>query len=450
MRRDLVSYSILALVLGALGLLAWFTRHPESAYLERAQSWPLLGPVVSAFRASYIPPEPSAEPTARETAGNGDLTETIQDYVSAGEAVTSRAIWLGPETAIFQEPDFGSSEIARTDDYARLPIVRQVEDWYLISRGSQVGWVYLEDYYTSEEPPLGSAPAPVLPLASLPPNPDRLQLGRLVMGEDGLEGRMGPYLLYSDARSRDLVDFCDRVARQVEEKYRDKYGLQPVGEPAEAILLFERALDYRVFQATDTNLEGLLASGHAEFGMAALYVGRRQKREVAATLIHEITHLLNRRALGPALPPWLNEGIADEMAASRLDDRGAMEAVRLGGERTRIGRVVVTGGALGAAIQLRKLMELTNLRPLQELLDLDWEEFVKSDPEQLNYAQSSFWIRYLLSDPQLAIRFKAYLSEIAAGGDATPKVLQARLGRDWDQLQAGFGTWMGLQGLEEL
>ncbi|MEE8368130.1 MAG: hypothetical protein V3S30_07410 [Thermoanaerobaculia bacterium] len=449
-RRDLVSYLILTLGLGVLGLFAYFTRYPDSQYLERAQAWPFVGPAVAAFRASYLPSEASLEPSARQTNRNGGTGEAIQNDASSVETVTSRAIWLGPETVFFEEPDFGSVKTARADEYVRLPIVRQIEDWYLVNRGSQMGWVYFEDYYTSDEPPLGSAPTPVVPLDSRPPHPDRLQLARLVMGKDGVQGRLGPYLLYSDARSKDLVDFCDRVAHRVEERYRARYDLRPVGEPAEAILLFERVLDYRVLQATDTTLEGLLASGHTGFGMVALWVGGRSKWEVAATLIHEITHLLNRRALGPALPAWLNEGIADDMAAFRLEESGALEATRLSGRRTRIGRAVVTGGALGAVIQLRKSLNTPGSRSLQEVLNLDWEEFVRSDPKQLNYAQSSFWIRYLLSDPQLATRFKAYLAEIAAGGDATPTALQARLGRDWAQLQQGFSTWVGLQGLEEL
>jgi hypothetical protein len=441
---------MLILILGVLGLFAWFTRHPESQYLERAAAWPVLGPAVAAFRTLYPAPRSRQDQKATND-GGAELVYEVEGRTEgvAADVVTRRAIWIGPDTTLHEGPDLNSSRIGSTEGYQRLSIVRQDGDWYLVGWHDTTGWVYLEDYFTSDEPPLGSAPAPVLPLQPHPPNPERLQLGRLIMGEDAEAGLMGPYTAYTDAADHELVEFCSRVADQIEPSYRLRYELDPVGRPAAAILLFERAIDYRVLQATDTSLEGLLASGHAGFGMAALYVDGRSKHAVAATLIHEITHLLNRRALGPALPPWLNEGLAEDMSASRLDASGALDWSRLAGGSARVGTLMVTGGAMGAAIQLRQSAKSESLPSIRSLLELGWEEFVRSDPKQLNYAQSSFWIRYLLSEPRLAAGFRGYLSDIAGGGSAAPDALLSRLGGDWLEHQRGFRGWLGTQDLEE-
>jgi hypothetical protein len=208
------------------------------------------------------------------------------------------------------------------------------------------------------------------------------------------------------------------VASRVETAYRERYGREPVGEPTEVIVLYAREKDYRAYQNQDRTLAALPASGHSGYGIVALFDGGRPESEVAATLVHELTHLLNRRALGPFLPSWLDEGLADDLARSHTDESAALH-------------------------QLARSLKADGLRPLPELLRLDWQGFMR-DGGNLNYAQSSFWVGYLLEGEggALASRFRLFLDAVAHGGPPTAEALQEILGRPWEDLQAGFNGWV--------
>ncbi len=159
-------------------------------------------------------------------------------------------------------------------------------------------------------------------------------------------------------------------------------------------------------------------------------------------MVHELTHLMNRRALGPALPAWLEEGLADDLAHSEIDPQGKLEPSRLGGLSLRRWDGWEWRGARASAISLRRALDAGRMRPLAELLALDWREFVAADGERTSYPQAAFWVRFLLSDPNLAPAFRGYLREVAAGGSAAPEALRARLGADWATLDERFARWI--------
>lgn len=67
MRRQLVPTLLVTLLLSSVIGFAYFSNHPESPWLERAQSWPVVGPVASWFRTAYLPPEdPKTESEGEE------------------------------------------------------------------------------------------------------------------------------------------------------------------------------------------------------------------------------------------------------------------------------------------------------------------------------------------------------------------------------------------------
>jgi hypothetical protein len=233
------------------------------------------------------------------------------------------------------------------------------------------------------------------------------------------------------------------VAGQVEGLYRSRYGREPLGQPAEVALLYAGEETFRAFLAEDAGLGGLTATGHVGYGIVALYDGGRPAGEVGATLVHELAHLLNRRALGPMLPSWLDEGIASDLAGSRIGLDGTLDPARLGGTTMRHERLVrITGAKAGLQLLVEAAGQNT-LRPLPELLALDWDDFVRRDGER-NYAHAAFWIRYLLEGEggALAPGFRAFLDSVAAGGPPSPEALRERLGRSWDELEAGFRAWL--------
>jgi hypothetical protein len=42
----------------------------------------------------------------------------------------------------------------------------------------------------------------------------------------------------------------------------------------------------------------------------------------------------------------------------------------------------------------------------------------------------------------LASGFRGYLAGVAAGGSAAPEALRERLGRSWQELEAGYRAWV--------
>jgi hypothetical protein len=257
-------------------------------------------------------------------------------------------------------------------------------------------------------------------------------------------GRLGPYALYTDVERSARLDRLDRIASEVEGAYRGRYGRRPLGEPAEAVVLFAREKDYRAFQNESARLSGLAASGHSGHGLVALYDGGRPGEELASTLVHELAHLLNRRAVGPILPSWLDEGIADDLAQSRIDARGRIEPGTLGGVTVRASRRVEMYGARAALEQLARGVEAGRLRPLPELLSLEWERFVGRGSD-LHYAQSSFFVRYLLDGEggALAPGFGPSWPPPPRAGRSSPRRCASGWGgrgRSWGQGSRG-GWW---------
>jgi hypothetical protein len=285
---------------------------------------------------------------------------------------------------------------------------------------------------------------PVRPVEARRPDAARLKKARARFSGPESAGFLGPYALYTDLQDPARRQFLDRLAAQMEDAYRNRYGRQLLGQPAEAIVLYAREQDYLAFQDQDSRLARLSASGHSGYGIVALYDEGRTRFEVGSTLVHELAHLLNRRALGPLLPSWLDEGIADDLAQSKVDDEsGRLVPGTLGGMTVRAGARIQMYGPRAALQQLVVGLEEGKTLPLPQLLALDWDDFVRTEGN-LNYAHSSFWVRYLLDGEggALAPRFRSYLDAVAAGKPPTPELLRLKLERSWGDLESGFRIWV--------
>ncbi|HXU31023.1 MAG TPA: hypothetical protein VN851_10645, partial [Thermoanaerobaculia bacterium] len=209
------------------------------------------------------------------------------------------------------------------------------------------------------------------------------------------------------------------------------------------ILLFEREGAYRTYQDAEGALAGAEASGHSGYGLVAIWDGGRPTREIAETLVHEIVHLVNRRAIGPQLPPWLDEGIADDLAHSRIGEDGALDPATLGGTAFKAGARIQYFGAKAALRQLVEAQGEGTAPSLPDLLAMPWERFVAAGAD-LHYAQASFFVRYLLSGENgaLAPGFRAFLNTVSDGGEPSAEALEKALGRGWPKLESGFRAWV--------
>ncbi len=296
------------------------------------------------------------------------------------------------------------------------------------------------------EPPLGRAVVPPLPLPAMAPDPVRLAAARALLAPPGTESVVGGYLLLSDIADPALLARVATVVGGLEACYIERYGRLPVGAPREAIVLFAGEKEYRRFQAGDPRLAGLASStGLAGKGIVATYRGARSDDELLGTLVHELAHLLNRRALGPSLPSWLDEGIADDLGASRIDREGRL----LPGSWSRTldvqGQEIRISGGEAALRDLAQLFGPYGGAPgrlgLGALLALDWEEFVAEESAELNYAVAASFIRMLLAAPPRAVLTRGWLAGVSAGASPDADELRRALGRTWDELEQDLALW---------
>lgn len=454
MRRALSFLAALLLAAGALSGVFWLTRPEPSG--ERPG--PRKG-VAEALSRIFVPPgrlppvDPESPAGEIPAGAVGPIDPKVPvprgfrvEWVATGEPDRPIRIRLEPGARLHTEPEAGAGVVTVLRVQADLRVLDRRPGWVQVRYGDRTGWATTAGNAADSdvtEPPFGSEPEPVRPVASRPPDPARLAQARAWFGGRETLGQLGPYALYTDLQDPESLRALDRVAAEFERVYTARYGRDPVGGPTEAVVLYGREADYRGFQDQDEQLAALPSSGHTGFGIIALFDDDRPGEEMAATLVHELAHLLNRRALGPVLPSWLDEGIADDLAQSAIDESGRLRPGTVGGTTVRAGNTLQTYGGRAALIQLYETLVAGRLRPLTELLGLDWDDFVRRDGN-LNYAHASFWVRYLIDGEggALAPGFRTFLNAVASGTPPTAEALQDRLDRPWSELQDGFEAWV--------
>ena len=241
-------------------------------------------------------------------------------------------------------------------------------------------------------------------------------------------GRCGPYAWIGDVDDVLFLSACAQLAGQLDILYQQRFGLKPVGQPAETLFLFEDLQEYRRFVAGDPWVRGTHAGyASAARGFLALYVGDQGRGEVLRTLAHELTHLVQRRALGSDLPPWLSEGMADAIGDSASESGFAPLNDRAGrGVQSR---------------RLRDARRQGQARLVLELVRLDRETFDR-EPVSFDYEQSALLLRFILSRPDLKAGFHQYLQELSRGRAYDPVAMALALGQEWTEIEARFWAWM--------
>ena len=442
MFRSLAFPLILTLALALLGSLAWLTRNPEAEVLVRAQNWPAVGPIARWFRDQYLPPETSPETGGTETEWvilRPTAIETPSTPVETGPAM-----WLLPDTRLLREPSTGAEELARLTKVSMATRLERRGSWYRVRYRATEGWALLEDYDPNRDPPYGEAPEPPGPVESRAPDEEQLALARGLLGSRAREGQLGAYSLLTNVQDGALLDWLHAVALQVESNYVTRYDRQPIGSPRATVVLFDQEGPYRVLEARSPRLTGLHSSGYNASGMVVFFAGRRRGDQVVSTFVHELVHLLNRRALGPALPPWLDEGLADDLGNCRILPDGTFDINRLSGSQTVSRGETRLEGAVSALSRLEKSRYQGGFPDLAHLTRMEWDEFVRGGAINQNYAASSFFIRYLLEaqDGRFASDFQDFLDDVSDGLPPDGESLRLRLGVGWSELNAGFQQWI--------
>ncbi len=387
------------------------------------------------------------------------------------------AVLVEAGTRLHGEPDVRSPAVAMIDVEIELAVLDRRQHWAQVRYGGWKGWVAIgtlaEDLMAADRP--GQAAW-------------RLALAREMLGLSGdavaPPGRdqLGTFALFTDVENPRLLRFLSRIASHLPEAFRERYGLEPgraesapvkggaVGAPvkrgaggapgSDAVVIFAREEDYRAYEAQVRPESDRGALGHAAHGIAVLYVGRQGPEDVAAVLVHELTHVLSHRALAAAPPSWLDEGMANDLAFCRIDGGRRLELGSLGGRSVVIeehsyrpggwlgvDQAVYLSGPTATRNQLRERWRSGGAIRIEALAELPAGQFFDPEDRQVRYDTSAFFVRYLLDGEsgELAPGFRAFLAALAGSRSGEAPALPAFLGRDWAELEAGFTAWLAAQ-----
>ena len=433
--RDLTTVLVIVTLLLALALWVMVSRNPRGPRLERWSEAPVVGPLVARLRSAYLP-EAESQPAAAER----------PDLDRPGARAAPNRVFVGGGAALRAYPRRDAELLDRTRSLQQWTVLEQTGSWVRIELGpgqtrSQTdlanAWVDLDE--PRDMTPLhGEEPLPPTPVTSLAPSDRRVQAALDLLSSDSTELVVAGYRVVLgfeepvlESRLRSLVD-------RLEPSYAVRYGRQPIGEPREVVVIYDLESDYRALQAVEEEIDGLPSSGHASRGLVGLFRQGRNAWEVEETLLHELVHLLNRRAIGPALPPWLDEGLAEELAQHLVHDD--VPGGRYTGHRTLAdGRITLTGPLAGLR-ELRRLHNTGRLVPLEQLLELDSDEFIRSSSVGLHYEHAGHLLRYLVQEEGDGLR--RFLAAVSRGQPPSGELLGAELGRPLSDVDAGFRDWL--------
>lgn len=482
------------LIFVGLALFAGFVylgHHPRSPWLEKAKEWPYVGELARRFQEHYLPPEargdreasespvevvyidaktgkpidfkksvdltstpiPSAEvappvaepPRPSATPARSSVARTVSRTIvtkpPALRAPKLRYIALDwvyflPGNRIRKAADPDAEVLVLLESMAYLPILSRQGNWAQVVYNDRKGWID-----SSWEPPFGRKKARrgILRHQAEPVRGTYafdLKEARKILGMGRSSVKVGAYELYTDVEDETLLKFLDDTARATEEAYFARYGRLPEGNPRRSAVLFAREADYRHYTEETSELSGAHV-GHAGRGILAFFAEGRPRQELARTLAHEITHLVNTRALAVSLPPWLQEGLATDLGCAWVEDSAAVESDLRASGRIRI----EAQGMEPRLFLLGKYLEEDALPPIIALLSLDYEGFHKAGVQPYAYAHSVALIRYLLDGDggRHADGFRLFLQRIATGLRAD---LLACVEMTPEEIEGGFRAWL--------
>lgn len=503
-RSFLADVLFVVAVVGGIGLVAgyaWLSQNPHHEVVRQAEDWPVVGPVAIWFGESYRSPvrvavrpveEPDGpvnEPTfvAGERVDRAGLPQP-QPVVEGGATrpglpdltteptepllITRSPTDLGNRVPVDlapapRRPRPAAAEIAALEwrwflpgqplletvgapvvaaqleslsylpvlerDGAALKVVFDGEPYWADS-----AWMPGHDRRRSRQGGMRQRAEPYRAADG-----SRLVLAKRLLGMKKPNGRLGPYELWTDSTDTDLLAFLDQVASAAEAAYFSRYARTPSGDPRRSVVLFATEASYREFSPENIQLSGHL--GHAGQGVLAFFDGGRRRVDLARTLVHEIAHLLNDRALALHLPQWLEEGLATDLGTVWV------ESTRAEGLEPARGHPHYHGlELLDTDLRLMKLgatLEAGKLPEVATMLHLEGEDFYRAENAGLAYTWGGAFVRFLLDKRQPQMH--QYLGAIADGYEPNYVLFAKHFGFDdgaaLDVFEQSWREWLAAE-----
>lgn len=336
--------------------------------------------------------------------------------------------WLLPGTVLRSAPAGGATEIERTSELASVPVLDRRGEWLRVRLRGRDGWA---DPATPVVEVRKAGFASYYGRHAAQPRTDSLFEAKKALGLSEPNGRLGPFPLYTDVEDEELLALLDRVAERLDEAYGARFGLGlPKRRARPQIALFAEEADYRAVERGTRGARQHMR-GFAAGGLVVFYVGNDSWQRVITGIVHELTHTLNRHTLGPSLPPWLEEGLAEDLGGVWIEDPDAPAPAM-----THPGNGLQHHWAMQDIVSAVVAMQLEDVpAPNAELLSLDHDGFF-GPGMGLHYKRSQLLVRCLLdADDGFADAFRRFLYGTSGGLQPEPKRLAEQLDRDWPEVE---------------
>lgn len=428
---------LVALGLGLLGAFAWATRNPRHPALAELAGVRGIGVLAQWVTKRWAPDGLVPSPPAPEAVA-GDARPEIEPPPTLPDGPW---VWAHGGQRLHEEPDHETRALLTFGLPTEVVwLGEEHQGWRrVVTEDGIEGWLPARP--GSAEPPLGRATAPVVPVAGQSPDPELLALAIQQLQAPVVRDDLGGWELVTDLDDPGLLASLDRLASSVEPAFVRRVGYTPIDRPREVVVLFARQAAYEALAARDPQLARAIPTGHFGHGIVALSVEQRSRASIESALIHELAHTLARRAIGPALPPWLSEGLADDLATLAIDDEGRLDPTAKREVREGPAGWTVERGWL-AARPIASAALTRGSGVLRHLLGLDTAAFV-APPAGERYAVASTLVAMLLDSPTHGAAFRRFLGAVAAGGSAEAAALEQTLGLGLDELETELEEFLG-------
>lgn len=313
-----------------------------------------------------------------------------------------------------------------------LPVLDRQGSWVKVRFGTWQGWVQRSD----KGPDAGQELT-----VSFMPDEQRLLRARSILGTEVEPRTLGPFTLYSDVADDKLLDWLSVVARDVLRAYRERFGLDPEADAREVLVIFAEETDYRRFEAAEERIAKADSRGYTSEGLSVLFTGEHTKTSLVSVFIHELTHLLSRRVFLAEVAPWLEEGMAEDLAFSRVTAEGRIRLGTLAGVQYQglDERLPPSGPGAHLAALIASWAGPTRF-DLPSLVAMHWEEFIQPDSRALNYAASAMLLRYFSDGGEEDLRqgFLLYVAAVSEAQLPATVSLWKTLGASPGEVEEGF------------